>query len=57
MDDFSEWDHFVECLDSSRSYEQAWLRYRKERRERIKNENARELRQLDRDNARDAKRA
>lgn len=54
MDQFKEWDRFMEILDESRTYEQAIKRYRKERREGIKADNARELRKLDRDNALDA---
>lgn len=54
MDGFSEWDYFMDILDSSRTYEQAMKRYRKERRERIKADNARELKKLASDDAKDA---
>lgn len=53
MDGFDEWERFMEFMDSSRSYSQAMKRYREDRRDRIRAENQRELKQLDKDNARD----
>lgn len=53
MGNFEEWERFMEFLDSSRTYEQAMKKYRADRRERIKGDNQRELKQLAKDNARD----
>ncbi len=54
MDQFNEWDRFMELLEESRTYERAWKRYRKERKNMQQADDAKELRKLERDLARDA---
>lgn len=54
MDQFAEWDRFVEILEESRTYERAIKRYQKERRAMAAADDSKELRKLERDLKRDA---
>jgi len=54
VDQFAEWDRFMEILEESRTYERAIKRYRNERRAMRTAETLGELRKLERDLARDA---
>lgn len=54
MDQYAEWDRFLEILEESRTYEQAIKRYRNERRAQRTAETLREKSKLERDDARDA---